>query len=776
MPGLLADPDSWAGMTRADGSVHRAVPLRHPGGAVTEARLDLFPLDVPDDALSRYLVVLTPGPAARRRQEDQALLRALFAQNQVGIAIHDETLAITRMNLPPGRHPDATGPLRALPLPQPLGALVVPEDAGPLQERLDHVARTGEPLIYSEHPARLVSAPDRERVLAVTALRLKDADQHVLGIVSLFTDITEQHQARRRMAILHRASERIGPSLDVQRNAHELAAVLVPGFADLATVDLGAAVLAGDEPGPSLLGPPVRRVAAVSADGHWPAGLRRTGALFRVDALPDLPGGTGVVLEPHWDNLRVTPLGPTAQDEAAGPGDGRGVLSGEPGSGLLVPLRARGQQLGVLALWRSPARPRFTRQDADLIEEIGSRAALSLDNARRYTREHRTLESLQRSLLPQPVIELPGAHSAGSYLPAVTAAGIGGSWYDVIPLSSARVAFVIGTVAGHGLGATATMGRLRTAVQTLADMDLAPDELLTRLDDLATRLADTAPPAAAGEDGGRPDGSGAAAGGAVGTSCLYCVYDPVTSQCVLAAAGRIAPLVAAPGRPAEEIALKAGPPLGVGGVPFESVRIGVEPDSLLVLHSGELVAPGPARPPAERRRDLLRARVTEEAAGERSPADIGESLLDALLPDRAPSNDVALLVARVQPLPPGATADWEFPADAEVVGRARDAVIDQLKDWDLTGNAFPTELIVSELVTNAIRYAGGPIGLRLILNDTLVCEVSDPSETQPHLRRARPTDEGGRGLFLVAQLARRWGSRYTGAGKTIWTEQSLERG
>ncbi|MFR9725080.1 SpoIIE family protein phosphatase [Streptomyces sp. MS19] len=762
LPDLLADPGAWAALAGTGSPAHRTVGLRHQDGRVVDVRLDLFPMDTRPGVGPRFLAVLTPGRAARRQEEDQALLRALFAQHQVGIAIHDETLRVTRMNATSGRHV-TDEPTPAWPeLPQPLDVLMRADDAAHTLERLERVAATGEPLIYWEHSARLAAEPERDRVLAVTALRLKDTDRRVLGVVSIYTDITEQHLARRRLAMLHAAAERIGPSLDVTRNAEELAGLLVPDFADIATVDLGDAVLGGDDPGPTLIGPPVRRVAAISADGGWPDGLHRAGAVFRVQGKSIAGLRKHAVLEPPEDSVVSVPVG-TVTEEGPYAGEGIGLLPPAPGSRMLVPLRARGQELGVLALWRSPRTPPFSRMDADLAEEIASRAALSLDNARRYTREHRTLETLQRSLLPQPVFELPGAHTAGSYIPAATAAGLGGSWYDVIPLSSARVAFVIGDVAGHGLNATATMGRLRTAVQTLADLDLAPDELLTRLDDLAIRLADT-----------QPDG-GTSPGGAVGATCLYCVYDPVSGQCVLAAAGRVPPLLALPGRAAEEIALKAGPPLGVGGTPFESVRVRLDPGSLLVLFSQELVATGPDGRSSEERMALLRERVTEEAAHSRSPADTGRALLDALLPGRAPDNDVALLVARVQPLPPDATADWEFPADAEVVGRARDAVIGQLKSWNLTGNAFPTELIVSELVTNAIRYAGGPIGLRLILNDSLVCEVSDPSETQPHLRRARPTDEGGRGLFLVAQLAHRWGSRYTGAGKTIWTEQPLDR-
>jgi serine phosphatase RsbU (regulator of sigma subunit)/PAS domain-containing protein/anti-sigma regulatory factor (Ser/Thr protein kinase) len=760
---LLAEPAGWPDLDELAGlgePGHGTVALRRPDGGTREVRLDVFPL-LPHSG-HRQLVALTPQPEARRGEEDEAMLRALFAQNRVGLALHDADLCISRLNADPsavirGGPGPQDGPIR-------VHDLLMPEDADALMEQLRRVAATGEPLVYWEHTARLTAAPGQERVLAVSALQLQDPDERLIGVLSVFTDNTEQHLARRRMALLHTAAQRIGPTLDVSRNVEELTRVLVPDFADLAAVDLSEAVLTGDEPGGAVLrGAPMRRCAATSADSGWPPETHPLGAAFRLEHVTEgrRPADT-VLREAEVSALRPRPL----EDAPADPGGPTQLLPTAPGSRMLLPLRARGQILGTLALWRAAARPPFSRSDVDLAEEIGSRAALSVDNARRYTREHRTLETLQRSLLPQPVFEVSAARTAGNYVPARTAAGIGGGWYDVIPLSSARVAFVIGDIAGHGLGATATMGRLRTAVQTLADLDLAPDELLTRLDDLAIRLADVEPH----QQGDRR--------GAVGATCLYCVYDPVTGHCVMAGAGRVPPVVARPGEPVTEVPLKSGPPLGVGGSPFESVSIRVDPGSLLLFFSDGLVAHADENDHDLRgeRVGVLHDRVAAGLAAGHSPAAVGQAVLDALLPGRAPANDVALLVARVRTLPEGSTADWQFPAEPAIVAEARDAVLGRLKDWNLSGNTFPTELIVSELLTNAIRYAGGPIGLRLIRDETLICEVSDPSETQPHLRRARETDEGGRGLFLVAQLAHRWGSRYTASGKTIWTEQQLDQG
>ncbi|MCD0481757.1 serine/threonine-protein phosphatase [Streptacidiphilus sp. ASG 303] len=388
-----------------------------------------------------------------------------------------------------------------------------------------------------------------------------------------------------------------------------------------------------------------------------------------------------------------------------------------------------------------------------------------MDSARRYTREHRTAEALQRSLLPRAVVEVSAAETVGQYVPAATAAGIGGSWFDVVALSSARIALVVGDVVGHGLEATAATGRLRTAVQTLSDLDMAPEELLSHLDDLVVRLTagDADGSGADGEDGGR-------GGGVYGSTCLYAVYDPVTGHCSMASAGHPPPVVALPGRPACPAELVPGPALGVGGEPFEQLELELAPGSVLALFTDKLLA-DPAEGAEERLRRLC-ARVGSAVHPLASPAEVGRCVLEELLPE-PPAQDLALLVSRVRALPAGATAAWEFPGEPSAVAQARELVTAQLAAWGLEELAFTTELIASELVTNSIRYAGAPVGLRLIRDRVLVCEVSDPSQTQPRLRHARLTDEGGRGLFLIAQLAHRWGSRYTRSGKTIWTEQQL---
>ncbi|MEW2521150.1 ATP-binding SpoIIE family protein phosphatase [Actinacidiphila alni] len=357
--------------------------------------------------------------------------------------------------------------------------------------------------------------------------------------------------------------------------------------------------------------------------------------------------------------------------------------------------------------------------------------------------------ALQEGLLPQRVPHNSAVETAYRYVPADTAAGVGGDWFDVIPLSGTRVALVMGDVVGHGIHAAAMMGRLRTAVHTLADLDLAPDELLSRMDDLAVRLAD--------DDADRE----------LGATCLYMVYDPISRQCTVASAGHTPPALVHPDGTVEFQRLTENPPLGVGGTLFESTEATLAEGTVIALYTDGLLD--------------LRHQGTDTAiaALARTLRPAGSSL-DALC-DRVwaglpaeHDDDVALLLARTRTLPPDDVAAWEFPARPESVPAARAAVSARLAAWDLTAHTFATELVVSELLTNAVTHARGPVGLRLIRDGALICEVSDGSDTAPHIRRAGPLDEGGRGLFLVAEVADRWGTRYSRDGKTIWVEQRFD--
>ncbi|GAA3027905.1 hypothetical protein GCM10020000_00460 [Streptomyces olivoverticillatus] len=423
---------------------------------------------------------------------------------------------------------------------------------------------------------------------------------------------------------------------------------------------------------------------------------------------------------------------------------------------MMVPLAARGLVLGFVSLWRARRPEPLEEDDLTLAGEFANRAAVSIDNARRYTREREAALTLQCRLLPAELPDLPAIDVAHQYIPAGAVAGVGGDWFDVIPLSGTRVALVVGDVIGHGVDAAATMGRLRTAVHTLADLDLEPEEVLSHLDDLVHRLA------AEQEASTRefPNDQ------VTGASCLYAVYDPVSRACCLARAGHPPPRDRHP--PDGRVSfpeLPAGPPLGLGGLPFEPAEFELAEGSLLALFTNGLIQTYGVD--VEAALDRLAQELSDTT---RPLQETCKQVVEALLPAR-PTDDVALLIARTRTLGEDHVATWTLPAEAGAAKRARVLVEECLTRWHLEEMAFTTELIVSELVTNAYRYAGGPVTLRLIRGARLICEVSDTSSTSPHLRRARSTDEGGRGLFLVAQLTERWGTRYGREGKTVWTEQ-----
>ncbi|MFF6783414.1 SpoIIE family protein phosphatase [Streptomyces sp. NPDC012510] len=592
-----------------------------------------------------------------------------------------------------------------------------------------------------------------DRLLAVN-MRPVDPGGGPAGSVATLRDTTELRSlagraevARERLWLLYEAGVRIGTTLDVTRTAQELAEVAVPRFADAATVDLLHPVLRGEEtPGPGS-GSGMRRTAVHGVEGVtslWPVGELVAPAPVAPVVMAAERGRA--VLEP---DPAVSGGWSAAQD----PEHVGRLLAHGFHSVITVPLQARGVLLGRASFWRSQNAP-FEEDDLVFAEELAARAAVTIDNARRYTREHTLAESLQRSLLPRSLPDHSAVETAHRYLPARD--GVGGDWFDVIPLPGARVALVVGDVVGHGLHAAATMGQLRAAVHTFSALDLSPDELLGHLDELVTRIDSEAN--AGGDDNG-----------VTGATCLYGIYDPVSGKCSLARSGHPEPALVHPDGTVEYLRIPGSPPLGLGsGLPFETAELTLPEGSRLVLYTDGLIED--------------RARSTDDgpealrgalAHPGRTAEETCRDVFEALLPAR-PSDDVALLVARTHLLDPSQVVDWDVPGDPAAVAGVRAAVARRLESWGLEELAFATELMISELVTNAIRYGTDPIRLRLLHDrESLICEVADGSSTSPHLRRATTTDEGGRGLFLVAQFAQRWGTRYMARGKVIWTEQSL---
>ena len=597
---------------------------------------------------------------------------------------------------------------------------------------------------------------ERASMWTTSLAPVRDATGTIRGVLLSAHDITGQVLARGRLALLSEASAGIGTTLDLFRTAQELVEMVIPQLADFATVDLLPAIESGEGPRPDSPPSPIvvlRRAAQHSVLAGSPESLVQLGG---VAAYPD--GSPTAECHTTGQPLiyQVTPslLARWAvRDPERAIGLGRYSFH----SILVVPLRARETTFGVASFFRHRRPEPFEQDDLLLAVELAARAAVCIDNARQYARERATSLTLQSSLLPQQLPRQAAMDVACRYLPASTQAGVGGDWFDVIPLSGARVALVVGDIVGHGVQASATMGRLRTAVRTLAAVDLPPDELLTRLDDLVIHLSAEADNAA----------SAANLVSDIGATCLYAVYDPVSRRCTIARAGHPVPALATPDGTVKFLDVPAGPPLGLGGLPFEATETELPAGSLLALYTDGLIEV-PGRD-IDEGLDMLRDVLTRP---DPSLENVCDRVLQALLPNR-PADDVAFLIARARALDASHVAAWDVPPDPASVPATRKKVRRQLSAWGLDETGFITELIVSELVTNAIRHAEPPIRLRLILDRTLICEVSDASSTTPHIRHARTFDEGGRGLLLVAHLTQGWGTRPTHTGKTIWAEQPL---
>jgi hypothetical protein len=303
---------------------------------------------------------------------------------------------------------------------------------------------------------------------------------------------------------------------------------------------------------------------------------------------------------------------------------------------------------------------------------------------------------------------------------------------------------IVGDVMGHGLLSAAVMGQFRTAVQTMAALDLPPAQLLRHLDNLAHRL-----------------GTDHLA------TCVYAVYDPIHRTVTLANAGHIPPVLARPDGRSELLSIPEGAPIGVGGVPFETVEVPVPDGSWLVLCTDGLV---------EVRGQGIDAGLAALCANVIEPQQTPEDVCNQILrrvhsEDR--SDDVALLVARFEGIPPQDVAEWHLRLDPAQVRTARALTRTQLASWNLDHLCDRAELLVSELVTNALRVAGNEVQLRLMRVDKLLVEVSDDDHNLPQLRRADPDDEAGRGLALVSNLSQRWGTSRKAVGKVVWFELPL---
>lgn len=717
---------------------------------------------------------------------DALLLGVLFSQARSALLVFDAELRLLRANasarrLPgvpeeeeevSGRDDGDAEPARpaapgGAPAARDVGAVA---DGAELEWLLRHVLRTGEPV----RSVRMAGGDGGERVLSVSAYPLA-GDGAPVAVLAHVRDITDRRRSRSRLELLYAAEARLGALLDVGRVARELAAVVVPALADTVVVDIVDAVWRGEHslPGPGAEELALRRAAvAPSAYGEGYS----IGALVRYpyaspqsSALTDLR--PRLLQDPAYPGPgygegpdREEPLPEPEPADAPGTDDADGArgpdLAGaadDAHSLILVPLLARGALLGLVSLYRSDRPARFDDADLRLATEVAELAAVSLDNARRQTRTHTTAFALQRSMLPAQLPENSAIETGLAYVPGTFPGteGAGGDWFDVIGLSGARVALVVGDVTGSGLHAAATMGRLRSAIGTMAGLDLAPDELLTHLDALVTRLVEEPPDPFADPRKGRPPPA---------ATCVYAVHDPIAMRVTVSLAGHPPPVVVRPDGGTEVVDAATGPPLGGGDGTFGKAELDLPEGSLLALYTNGLL---PDRPEDS----LTRLRRTL-ADPERPVQDLCDAAVRDLLPVR-PNDDAVLLAARLRTLPPDHVVSVQLPVGPAALSDARDLVRRRLTDWGLRELTLPTELIVSEMLANAVRHAPGPIGLKLIRHSVLICEVSDTSHAAPQLRHATSSDEGGRGLFLVAQLAHRWGVRYSPRGKVVWTEQEV---
>ncbi|MFE8946891.1 SpoIIE family protein phosphatase [Streptomyces sp. NPDC007856] len=740
---------------RARGGWSGPMAVRHRDGHVLKMTLRVSLLRG-QDADTRWLVSVTDIGTLSSGTARGPLRESLLAHTPIGIVVRDPQLRCTWVN-------DAMELYDGVPRDRRFGSRLKDSlpgfEAEALEVVMQQVLESGTTMVH-EYRAWPPTAERREHVFSASFFCLQDAEGEPMGVCSISVDVTGNRRARERLAILSEASTRIGSTLDVMQTGQELADLTVPLLADHALVDLVESV-------PFALEPSAR----IGTGNGRPPALRRAGLASVELGVLELPWVREELIHVHpaspfADVLRTgrshlvpvldmeAHLGPWVHHD---PARAQKVRDSGVHSLMVVPIRARRCVLGLALFGRSREQAPFQEDDLLLAEELVTRAALSLDNALRYARERSAALTLQRDLLPHRVRGGVAVEVASRYVPADMAHGVGGDWFDVIELSGARVALVVGDVVGHGIKAAATMGRLRTAVRTLADLDLPPDELLAHLDDTVRRLND--------EDDDVSD----EVPEVVGATCLYAVYDPVTRRCTIARAGHPPPLIVDPTGRVTIPDLPAGTPLGLGLglVPFEAVEVQLPEGSLLALYSDGLVE--------SRDHDLdvgmnrLGAALTHPGS---SLQDLCSQVIETL-PTQAQPDDVTLLLARTRALEPTQIASWELPNEPAAVSTARHLATHQLRQWGLEHLVSPVEQIISELVTNAIHHGDGPSRLRLIQHQVLTCEVFDTNTGHPRPRQPRTLDENGRGLYLVARLSRRWGSRSATDGKVVWAEQDL---
>ncbi|MFF3015642.1 SpoIIE family protein phosphatase [Streptomyces sp. NPDC057939] len=612
---VMAGGGTWAGV----------FPVRHKDGSTR--LVEFRNMRLQDEGGGVYALGIACDEAVLRGVErDLALSVPLVAQSPLGLAVLDTDLRYVLVNpmlvringLPAEEHLGRT-PHEALPF----------LDTDVIEASMRQVLDTGVPLLDQYGVGRTPADPDREHAWSGSYYRLEDPRGRVIGVALVVVDVTDSHraareaaEARRRLDLIARASVTVGTTLDLGRTARELADLVVADLADLASVDILDSVLEGGAtapPGPGAgqaLFMALAVAAAYETDVVRAADQVGARTTYSAERLVTHCVSTG---HPVLVRRATRPdLGRIARDDASAE-----LLAQEGAhSYLAVPLTARGQVLGALGLLRTRNPLPFDHDDVTLAGELATRAAIAIDNARWYQHAADTALTLQRHLLPHPPPRTAGLQIAYRYQPAAAAGGIGGDWFDAILQPEDRTALVVGDVMGHGVHAAATMGQLRTATRTLADLGLDPAQVLRHLDHITTEL----------------DGTMA--------TCVYATWDPRRSRCRVALAGHPPPIVIRSGRAPELLDLPVGVPLGTGGLgdsDFETTALDLFPGDRLVLYTDGLVET--RGDSLDDRLDLLLSLLTDPGL---SPEATCDRLL-ASLRHRDAADDVALVIAHVRP-------------------------------------------------------------------------------------------------------------------------------
>ncbi|MFD7875860.1 SpoIIE family protein phosphatase [Streptomyces sp. NPDC059766] len=612
------------------------------------------------------------------------------------------------------------------------------ELAVPAEEKVARdVLRSGRPVLDHVVRARVPGDDRRARYYSLSYIRVQSLRADGAGLVVLALDVSDRVQAAQRLRILEAVRDRVGEQLDVIATCRALTDAVVPALCGIAVVEIIDGVVRGEDPPLAPVEGDVRLLRAAFR------GVVSAHPVGEVSRLPDATPFSRVLtdLRPRLINVK-----PDAPWLSADPARAASIAQSDAHSLIVAPLALRGQAMGVISFYRRGAEEPFEKGDLDLTADVCAHTALSIDNARRYTRERTIAATLKRRLLPQRPAVTTAVDIAHLRLPGP---GAGGAWFDVIELSGARTALVLGDVAGRGVATATIMGQLRTVIHSLAALDLEPDELMARLSDTAARLAD--------ERAALPAGDSLQAE-PLTAGCLIAVYDAVDQHCTMVRAGLWDPYVVYPDGRATVVRVPEGPVLaGHGHAPFPATTVELPEGSTLALCNEDLLMPTCQVGP------LLVAGIGD------SLDEVCDTVAYALR-DRDETEKL-LLLARVKALPADRVMIITLPTRNEAAPLARSAARRQLAAWSIPEEeAFTAELVVSELVGNAVRYGAPPLQLRLVLDRHLTCEVCDAAQCAPHLKHARTVDEDGRGLFIIASLADNWGTRYGPDGKTVWAQ------